>query len=214
MRSDRQAPTSGAAPGGSGDQPVPAVAGDARSPRASARGPSARDRIVDALRDQIAQGGVASATLDAVAARAGMSKGGLLYHFPSKSALFDALTERLRADTAANLARVESLGAVRAFLQTSCPSADEAGNYWAAFAAVHSGSTEVSPSARATVAEVFEVWSSHLRAAVADPVLADIIRLVGDGLYLSAVTGLPLPDGTRIQHVIDHLMQAARNGAR
>src|SRR5450756_1906351 len=87
------------------------------------------------------------------AARAGMSKGGLLYHFPSKSALFDALTERLRADTAANLARVESLGAVRAFLQTSCPSADEAGNYWAAFAAVHSGSTEVSP-----------VSYTHLRA--------------------------------------------------
>ena len=152
---------------------------------------------------------MASASLDAVAARAGVSKGGLLYHFPSKSALFDALTDRLRADTAGNLARVETLGAVRAFLQTSCPSAEEARNYWAAFAAVHSGSTEVSPSARATVTDVFEVWSAPLRAAVPDPVLADIIRLVGDGLYLTAVTGLPLPEGTRIQHIIDHLVRAA-----
>ncbi len=157
---------------------------------------------------------MASATLDAVAARAGVSKGGLLYHFPSKSALFDALTERLRADTAANLARVDSLGAVRAFLETSCPTADEARNYWAAFAAVHSGSTEVSPAARATVTEVFEVWSAHLRAAVPDPVLADIIRLVGDGLYLAAVIGLPLPDETRIQHIVDHLVQAAGDVAR
>jgi AcrR family transcriptional regulator len=184
------------------------VADEAGSARDRPRG-SARERIVDALRDQIAQEGIASATLDAVAARAGVSKGGLLYHFPSKSALFDALIDRLRADTAANLARVDSLGAVRAFLQTSCPTAEEAGNYWAAFAAVHSGSTEVSPDARATVNEVFEVWSSHLRAAVADPVLADIIRLVGDGLYLTAVTGLPLPDQTRIGKIVDHLVRAA-----
>ena len=35
-------------------------------------------------------------TLDAVAARAGVSKGGLLYHFPTKEALLKAMLERLR----------------------------------------------------------------------------------------------------------------------
>ncbi len=34
-------------------------------------------------------------TLDAVAAKAGVSKGGLLYHFPTKEALLKAMLERL-----------------------------------------------------------------------------------------------------------------------
>ncbi len=35
-------------------------------------------------------------TLDAVAAKAGVSKGGLLYHFPTKEALLKAMLQRLR----------------------------------------------------------------------------------------------------------------------
>jgi len=51
----------------------------------------ARDRILRAVRDLLADGGPSSVTLEAVADRAGLSKGGLLYHFPSKSALYVGL---------------------------------------------------------------------------------------------------------------------------
>lgn len=34
-----------------------------------------------------------------------------------------------------------------------------------------------------------------LRAELADPVLAWLVQLVGDGLYLRTLTGTPLPDG-------------------
>jgi AcrR family transcriptional regulator len=57
--------------------------------------PSARDRILDAALALIGDIGVPAVTLDGVAARAGVSKGGLLYHFRFKEQLLTAANERL-----------------------------------------------------------------------------------------------------------------------
>lgn len=54
---------------------------------------TARDRILQAATDIAHDVGPANLSLDAVAARAGVSKGGLLYHFPAKLALLEALVE-------------------------------------------------------------------------------------------------------------------------
>lgn len=157
---------------------------------------NARDRILDATKATLVEQGAAHLTLDTVAARAGVSKGGLLYHFPSKAALVDGLAERLRAFTEANLAKAERDGVVRTFLETSLPGSEEADHYLAVFSAMRSG-LEVGDETRALVQEVFTVWSDALREAVGDPVQADLIRLVGDGLYLGAVLGLePLDRGS------------------
>jgi AcrR family transcriptional regulator len=56
--------------------------------------PSARNRILDAADELARDVGPANLSLDAVAARAGVSKGGLLYHFPHKDDLLEALIER------------------------------------------------------------------------------------------------------------------------
>lgn len=61
-------------------------------PRILAR-PSARARILSAAADLARDVGPANLSLDAVAARAGVSKGGLLYHFPAKLDLLEALVE-------------------------------------------------------------------------------------------------------------------------
>jgi len=45
--------------------------------------PSNRARLLDAYEELLVSGVGATVTLDAVAAAAGVSKGGLLYHFPS-----------------------------------------------------------------------------------------------------------------------------------
>ncbi|OPX97950.1 MAG: HTH-type transcriptional regulator SrpR [Syntrophorhabdus sp. PtaB.Bin047] len=47
--------------------------------------------IVDAAEDVAIESGASHMTLDAVAAKAGVSKGGLLHHFPSKIALLEAM---------------------------------------------------------------------------------------------------------------------------
>jgi AcrR family transcriptional regulator len=57
--------------------------------------PSARGKILDATLALVQEIGVPAITLEAVAERAGVSKGGLLYHFPFKEELMRAANEYL-----------------------------------------------------------------------------------------------------------------------
>ena len=56
--------------------------------------PSRREELLDAAIRVIRRDGAQKLTLDAVAAEAGVSKGGILYHFATKRALVDGLIER------------------------------------------------------------------------------------------------------------------------
>ena len=66
-----------------------------------------REVILDAAEAVVLASGAVHLTLDAVAERAGVSKGGLLYNFPSKEGLLQAMVDRnmdrLRRDHAATL---------------------------------------------------------------------------------------------------------------
>ncbi len=55
---------------------------------------SSRETILDAAEAVVIESGAGHMTLDAVAARAGVSKGGLLYHFATKEDLLRAMLER------------------------------------------------------------------------------------------------------------------------
>ncbi|MGM0633125.1 MAG: TetR/AcrR family transcriptional regulator [Pseudomonadota bacterium] len=57
--------------------------------------PNSRDNILDAALRVTARDGAGNLTLDKVAAECGLSKGGLLYNYPSKEALLQAMLERL-----------------------------------------------------------------------------------------------------------------------
>lgn len=54
-----------------------------------------RERLLDAAEAVVIEHGVSAMTLDAVAARAKVSKGGLLYHFPSKDAIVLGIVSRM-----------------------------------------------------------------------------------------------------------------------
>lgn len=56
---------------------------------------SARERIIDAAEQVVIDLGARHLTFDAVAAKAGVSRGGLLYHFPDKEALLKGMLDRL-----------------------------------------------------------------------------------------------------------------------
>lgn len=53
-----------------------------------------RDRMLDAAEAVVVRQGIANLTLEAVAAEARMSKGGLLHHFPNKDKLVEAMVRR------------------------------------------------------------------------------------------------------------------------
>lgn len=56
---------------------------------------SAKDAILDAAEAIVREHGAAHLTLDAAAERAGLSKGGVLYHFQTKDSLLTALVHRM-----------------------------------------------------------------------------------------------------------------------
>jgi AcrR family transcriptional regulator len=79
------------------------------TPKTEARRAATRERIVRAALDQLAEGGYASAGVQAVAQRAGVATGTVYRHFPSKSDLFAEVFRRasarelaVMADTAAH----------------------------------------------------------------------------------------------------------------
>ena len=56
---------------------------------------STRDAILDAAQHIAAHKGAGHVTLDAVAKESGLSKGGVLYHFPNKDSLINSMLQRL-----------------------------------------------------------------------------------------------------------------------
>jgi AcrR family transcriptional regulator len=73
---------------------------------------SARERLLDAAERVVVEAGATHLTLDAVAKSAGVSKGGLLYHFPSKESLLEGMMARhLREVDAEVAARLAASGA-------------------------------------------------------------------------------------------------------
>ncbi|WP_305142954.1 TetR/AcrR family transcriptional regulator [Kocuria marina] len=85
------------------------------------RKPVAREKLLTAFEHLVLSEGERAATLDAVAARAGVSKGGLLYHFPHRQALVDAALARCEEMAREDLTRLTQSprGAAREFLATS-----------------------------------------------------------------------------------------------
>jgi len=65
----------------------------------------ARERLLDAAERVVVESGATHLTLDAVAKSAGVSKGGLLYHFPSKEALLEGMLTRHFDDVDAEVAK-------------------------------------------------------------------------------------------------------------
>lgn len=58
--------------------------------------PTLKGRLIEAATAEFAAGGYAATTLDAIAARAGVTKGGLYFHFAGKEELFFAVLDHWR----------------------------------------------------------------------------------------------------------------------
>ena len=59
------------------------------------KGEDTKRRIVDAAEEVVLRDGVSRLTLGAAALEAGLSKGGVLYHFASRDALVAAMVDRI-----------------------------------------------------------------------------------------------------------------------
>ena len=69
------------------------------------RAENTRERILFGAEEVVLRDGVAHLTLEAAASEAGISKGGVLYHFPTRAALVAAMVQRLSSVFDADLER-------------------------------------------------------------------------------------------------------------
>jgi len=177
-----------------------------------------QERILDAAEQVVVKEGVANLTLEAVAREAGMSKGGLLYHFRSKSDLIIAIIQRLgkRCETEHSRllsANQQERGAfTRAYISartTEPPDMKRRLIFTALLAAAGTNQDYLEP-----IRERARQWQTMLEADGIDPATATVIRLAIDGLCLCSLFGLPVPEGKLRSDVIEKLNAMSHNGEK
>ncbi|HWI29978.1 MAG TPA: TetR/AcrR family transcriptional regulator [Microbacterium sp.] len=170
------------------------------------RPPHARESVLDAFEAILIDDGERSATLDATARAAGVSKGGLLYHFGSKEALEAGLIERLGRLVDVDIEAITTApeGPVAYFLRSSAMQNDPLDRALIATSRLAQGGNA---AASATVREVRLRWEDALRPHTKDATALDLVMLVSDGLYFNnaleggSVPG-PVPEGAAMDALI------------
>lgn len=166
-----------------------------------------RDRMLDAAEAVVVRNGIANLRLDAVALEAGMSKGGLLHHFPSKDRLVDAMVrrcaERWKADYSAAYDRMTpGPGRMARALLDHCMS--DVGAWTdqlrqsssAVFAALAQNPSLIEPM-RAVYGDLHRrIDEDGLPVGV-----GDVVATAADGLWLDWVLGLVPIDQARLGRI-------------
>ncbi len=170
-----------------------------------------RERILLAAEEVVLRDGVAKLTLEATAACAGLSKGGVLYHFGSRDLLVTAMVERLVASFHDELDEAThgetgpgtlARSYVRASFSTGGPDADRQRGLGAALLAAMAAQ----PALLEPLRQDFDFLQAQLDADGIDPVEAAIARLASDGIWLAELFGFADLSPAARAHVRDRLL--------
>lgn len=143
--------------------------------------------ILHAASKIVSERGIFNLTLEAAAIEAGVSKGGLLYHFPSKEALVKGMVEHLAENYRGKIAA------------SAAESAAEKGKWIKSYVDVtfnnpyrnkdmHAGllaAKAVNGELLDPIRDLYSEWQTEISNDGIDPVKATIIRLATDGLWLA-----------------------------
>lgn len=175
-----------------------------------------RASLLRAAATLVAERGYAALTLDAVGVAAGVSKGGVLYHFPTKEALVAALLEEMttafEADQdAAHAADPAAPGAwTRAYLTASSGSATDEPTQVASVALL--AAVGYDPSLLEPIQTRYRAWVGRLDDDGLPGVDAHVVRLATDGLWAADLFGLAPPDPELRARLLARLAELAGVG--
>ena len=158
-----------------------------------------RDRLLDAASTVVQRDGAQALTLDAVAAEADVSKGGLLYHFKSKRELVEGMVERWLAEFQREMEEADPVF-VRGYVKASVPAGNELGMLAALVA---------DPSLLVAVRRQYGIWQDRVEREARNPVDATVARLAADGLWLAELLGMGPPTGELREQVLRRLSDLA-----
>ncbi|WP_236011735.1 TetR/AcrR family transcriptional regulator [Alicyclobacillus fructus] len=155
------------------------------------RRPSKRNQILQAAAQLVRERGVGHLTLEAVAELAHVSKGGLLYHFPTKEELVKSMVSSIMDEFTTNMEKTASRDTdgpgkwTRAYVQETFKLLDGVQNMSVGLLAA---SCE-NPELLKPVQEHYDDWQRRIEQDDIDPVKATIIRLAADGLWFIELFG-------------------------
>lgn len=166
---------------------------------------STKQRLLEAAETLARRQGPGNLSLDAVAAEAGVSKGGLLYHFPTKSKLLEALVthhlarldEALRAQEATGRPNAAICAYMEQFLQECARQKPPAAGLMAALAD--------NPQLLAPVRAQERDFLDRIRADATDADFATMAFLVVHALRAMKMLGTDVLDETETKAMIDWL---------
>lgn len=168
---------------------------------------SQRDAILDAVTALVRTHGQLPSILD-VAREVGLTKQGVLHYFPSRAALDQAVVLRAieRVDAALDAAVASGASVTATYLHLSRPADLDAAAAAVVLGAVGLQAGDVLPA----VLAASQRWEALIADEVGDPVRAEVIRLVGDGLLGEALATGQEPDAARIDRLAAHLAPTVR----
>ena len=150
-----------------------------------------RNVILDAAETVVATMGVANLTFDEVAREASVSKGGVLYHFPSKEALTEAMIERFitRFDTAVEEAAASDSAPVgrnvRAYVRATMGEPPLTGELFDRANGAITAALANYPERLEPVRQQSARSQRMIEDGSLDPIFATIVRLAIDGMWLA-----------------------------
>lgn len=165
-----------------------------------------KQKLLRAAAQVVQEKGVSKLTIDAVAEAAQISKGGLLYHFPTKIELLKAMAQQLidafEQAIAAQLSDGD-LTWLEAYVGMSFdPNHSQVAESAGLLAAVSN-----EPSLLEPLRSQYLQWQAAVEESGLDPAIANIVRLAADGLWYTELFNVsPLTAEQRSQ-AKDALMQ-------
>lgn len=180
----------------------------------SAKAKSKREHILKSASELVTAVDFKALTLDAVAKEAGVSKGGLLYHFPSKDALLQGITvyifdkfNELFHSYAEEDSREHGKWC-RAYIQAS--KYDLKHNRFLNVGVMSAALLE--PVVVDNLNKSYTYWFRRMLDDGLDPVNVNLIRLTIDGLYYSEMYKIDPLEDSAMEEVIDRLMKLTEEG--
>ncbi|MDL4771766.1 MULTISPECIES: TetR/AcrR family transcriptional regulator [Thermomonosporaceae] len=143
-----------------------------------------KNALLDAAESLLFEHGTQALTLAAVADRAGVSKGGLLYHFSTKEALVKAMVARVIEEFDDLIASFDdgSPGSyTRAYVEATFEILSGEARAYRRWSAITAAATD--PELAEPLNEAMRCWHGRDPGEDPDPVTAGVVRLAAEGLW-------------------------------
>lgn len=172
-----------------------------------------RHLILDTAKQIILDSDFSLLTLDAVAQKANISKGGLLYHFPNKESLIKGLAKYIFDEYTFNFYKYaendinESGKWTRALINTTKFDLDHNGELNVGILATSFLEPEISEN----ISKGYMSILKKLENDKINPLTTTIIRHTLDGIYYTQLLNVAPLDKEKTEEVFQHLLEITKN---